>query len=283
MAILNNRIIYSNNAVVSDLTIPLNDYNATPQVIEIVAAEDYLYLGSEFPFNHRYFDVSTVNTNASIVSVDYWDGTEWRAAVDVQDETSLAGASIGRSGIISWCPNKRYLWQRESTNYENETIDGLTDVVIYDLFWVRMKWSGDFSALTAMNYIGHRFATDNDVKKEYPDLLLADVFENFEAGKTNWNEQLIVASETIIKDLKAKNVIYSGNQVLDWRIFTSACVQKLSEIVFIAFGKDYTENTAKSESKYNAALKVGIPKVDLDGDAILSPQEQTFRTGVLYR
>ena len=43
-----------------------------------------------------------VNTNASVISVSYWNGTAWTGCTNEVDETSNGGKSIGQSGTISW-------------------------------------------------------------------------------------------------------------------------------------------------------------------------------------
>ena len=44
------------------------------------------------------------NTNASNVTIDYWDGDSWVSVGTVTDETSVGGNSIAQTGLMSWNP-----------------------------------------------------------------------------------------------------------------------------------------------------------------------------------
>src|SRR3990167_11302957 len=97
-----NRIIFSDNGTLTDYSATLNDFYTGTVAPTYTASQDYLYVGGDAPFNHRYFDVSVANAVASTVSVEIWDGSDWNAAVDVIDETTTSGASLAQSGRIQF-------------------------------------------------------------------------------------------------------------------------------------------------------------------------------------
>ena len=84
------------------------DYDSTDATtyMDLAAMESthYLYFG----FNERltgmkvYLGETTVNANASIASVDYWNGSAWTSVGAIVDGTSVSGASFARTGTISW-------------------------------------------------------------------------------------------------------------------------------------------------------------------------------------
>lgn len=280
--LVNNRIIHSDNGTLRDLSINLNDLYAGNGALGIVAAEDKLYIGSDMPFNHRYFCVATANDQASVASVEIWDGNQWRAAVDVLDQTKDAnGRSLAQTGILSWSVDKDYGWGFEETT---EDIPALATLKIYNMYWVRISWSADLKATTAVSYVGHKFANDSQLEGYYPDLNRTAVKTAFKAGKTTWDDQHVLAAEEIIRDLRKKKVILSRNQILDFESFNDAAIHKCAEIIMRALGEDYADERASAIEDYNEALdKVYFP-VDKDGDGRLDTVERAgYSVGIFRR
>ena len=281
--LLNHRVIYSDNGFITDISNDMSDINVGTKVIPMVVGEDYIYVGSEMPFNHRYISVTVANDVTAVASVELWDGDSWEAALDVQDFTSVSGKSLAQSGIIMWSldPNKQ--WLSDDTNYNSQTITGLSDARIMGLYWARISFSATLKNTTAIKYIGHKFATDDDLKLRYPDLIRSNVYTQFLAGKTNWEEQHIICAENIITDLKKKNVVKSANQIIDWRLFTEASVYKLAELIFTAFGRDYDVSRENAANKYKQALSMGQYNLDTNMDTRLNPIESQTTQGFLKR
>jgi hypothetical protein len=282
--LINNRLIWGDNGTLRDLSVALNNIFSGVEVIPFVAAEDKLYLGSDLPFNHRYFAVSVANDVASVVSVDIWNGSAWVPAVDVIDQTkSSSGASLAQSGIISWVADKNKSWGKNDST-ENMTSSGLTSLKIYEMYWVRLSFSVNLKATTALKYVGHKFATDSDLGGYYPDLNRSTVLTAFQSGKTSWEEQHVLAAEEIIRDLRKKNVIWNRNQIFGWEEFTDASVHKLAEIAFTAFGNDYESRKESARANYEEALeKVVQSAIDKNADGKLQPEEKLPSYGRLYR
>lgn len=277
----NNRILFFSGSF-SDFSMALSDINAQTKTLAYVAG-DFLYLGSDLPFNHRYFDVSTPNNVAATLSADYWTGNGWKAFVDVIDETAVNGVPLAQSGIVSWQTNL----DESSWGYDDtDEMDGSgleTGPIIYKLFWIRLKWDQTLLNTTALRYIGHRFSDDTDLVAEYPELSSSAIKTAWQAGKTTWNEQCLTAAEYIVQDLRGpKNIIQSADQILDWKNYQKASVHKTAEIIFRGFGDDYKDQMLESHNAYRSALAVGKHNVDLDGDATLSDGEKvtnvTFAT-----
>lgn len=279
---MTSRTIWDDGGTLKDISLDVNDFKSGSRVIDIQTA-DKLYIGSDFAFNHRYFNITAPNANASSVTVEVWDGEEWIAAEDVIDQTAIAGASFAQSGIISWVPDADEGWMRESTNDESEQVDGLTTLKIRDLFWVRMSWSGAMTGTTAVDYIGHKFSDDLDLGVFYPDMTRSAVLVQFKAAKTSWLEQHLQAAQEIIKDLKKTKIAKSPNQILNWELFKDASVHKVAEIVFNAFGKDFYPNRDAAHEHYKADFNKAMYHIDQNQDAILSVKERTMTEGKLYR
>jgi hypothetical protein len=278
------RVILSNNGTLSDLSSVLSKYVSSSSAdISYTAGEDYLYLGSEFPFNHRFIDVAAFNDqDSAIEEVAVWSGGQWLPCVDVFDGTSVGGKTMAQSGIVSWWVSKnRAGWGRDDTqlNDTTEKITGLGTVCIYDLYWVRMKFSDDLKASTALRFVGQKFCDDDDIRSEYPDLLRSDVLDSFTASKTSWKEQSIRASELIGEDMRSSKIIFSKDQILSYEDLKTACLHRTAEIIYSSFGSSYAEARALASGKYKQAMKKKNFRVDENNSGRLEVEEKTSLVG----
>lgn len=279
-----DRIILSDNTTLSDLSTSLEGYRTAADTVALVAAEDKIYLGSHFPFNHRYFKVDTANTNASVVGIKYWDGNEFVSVVDVLDETAVAGVPFAQSGWITWFPDKEESWIREDTADRNGAlIPNLGQLTIYDLYWIELTVSADLSAGTALKFVGQRFSDDNDLEAEFPDLARSNAKCAFDSAKTDWEEQSIMASRIIVDDLKQRQIAFSKNQILERRELRGASVQKVAEIVYNAFGDDFVDQRIDARREYDSRLNKDIFQFDLNNNARQDFAELGVRQGSLKR
>lgn len=277
--LINNRVIFEDNVTLIDISKKVNDVFANNQTFDYTVTADYLYLGSDMPFNHRYFDVSTANDQASVPSVEIWDGNAWNAAVDVIDETqSTSGTSLSGSGIIRWVLDKDHFWQRADST---EDIAALSTLKIYDLYWARMSWSATLKVTTAINYIGHSFADDSQLGGYYPDLVRSDIIGAYSSGQTNWKKQHILAAEEIIADLRRKKKVVSRNQIMNPEIFNEAAIHKVAELIMRGLGKDWAEDRASALKDYAVALNCMPLELDTDGNGRLDLEERTRYSGLV--
>lgn len=284
--LLSNRIIYSDNGVLSDLSVNLNDYKAGTEAVTVTASEDCIFIGSEFPFNHRYISIDGVgNAQASVVSVELWDGRNFNPAVDIIDQTAVAGATLSKSGHISWVMDKDNIgWVRDDTTRSNgsESITGLGTLTIYDLYWAKLSFSADLDAVS-FKFSGQRFSDDVDLATYYPELLLTNTLCSFEASKTNWDDQHFEAASIVARDLRRKGVVFSVNQILDWEILKEAAVHKVAEVVFNAFGDDFRDNRNQARIDYQSSLDIDLFNVDRNMNTRIDPNERVLRQGKLTR
>lgn len=277
---MEKRVVYSDNGTLSDYSVELNNYHSgTGSISSLVADQDYLYFGSRQPFNSIFVKMDTVNSNNSTISVDYWDGDQWRSTVDVLDETS----GLSQSGHITWFTDLDYSWTREHTNHGADSITGLTDVVIYSKYWVRLSFSNDLSADTSISFVGDLFCNDDDLESEFPDFALSSTKTAYESGKTSWEEQRVIASRILVNDLISKGIIKDSGQILNRSDYTAACVQKTAEIIFNSFGEEFNDPKQKARNEYRSRLTKRVHRVDLNKNANEDPVESTNETGFLNR
>jgi hypothetical protein len=281
---LNQRVLFNDNGTVEDITLALNNYRKGIFTLNYTAGQDFLIVGVDLPFNNRYFDLNLPNAVSANVSVDIWDGSQWREAVDILDATKTAGASLGQSDIISFTPKKyRCDWICEDCS---DDVEGLAGTEIYNKYWMRFYWDASFTA--SINHIGQRFNNDDDLFGFYPDLFNAQMFDCFapdepSGTKTDWIEQSIQAVEAITRELRARNIVISPNQILDPEIMRNAAIHKTAEIVYSAFGTAYEENRLLAQKKYKEAFNVDKFNIDLNATGELDCGEAVKSTQYLRR
>lgn len=272
-----SKVIWKDNTTLVDLSLKLSDIYSPAVSFALVAADDKLYLGSDYAFNHRYIDIRSPNTGTSVISqIETWNGNSWDAVAQIFDDTqSSSGKTLAKSGIIGWVPDRNKSWGREGST---EDITELDDLKIYDKYWVRITFSANLTGCE-LNYVGHRFSGDNDLRKLYPDLLNQESLDAFESGKQDWNIQHVLAAEEIIRDMKKDLDIWSENQILDWQLFQDCGIHKVATYAFTAFGRDYIDNLDTAEAAYQKARNKKIFNIDLNNNAILRPVEKIASVG----
>lgn len=282
---MKSRIIFSNNGVLSNYTVELNNYHSGTATLPIVATEDALFIGQRLPFNSLYFKFSTANTASSVMTISVWDGNQFRNVVETYDETSLSGATFGQSGYVSFVPDRQYSWGREDTQSSSgtEQVTGLGNVNIYDHYWVKITFSNNLDAGTTLSWIGTKFSDDNDLGSEYPDLVLSSTMTAWESGKTNWEEQHIIAAEKIAKDLKAKDYIIHKNQILNKDDFKDAAIYKVAEIAYSQMGPQFQQEKIDSKEKYESYMNKINPIIDKDIDGQIDTNEYRFGSSSITR
>lgn len=275
--LINQRVIWSNNGTLTDLSVESNDLFTGTKVIDYVAGQDYIYIGSDLPFNHRYFKLASVNAVASVCSVAIWDGSTWNNAVDILDLTSVSGASLGQSGIIAWTTDRNKSWVEEETT---ENISALSTLKIYDLYWVRLSWSVSWTGTTEVGYVGHKFGNDNLLGALYPDMARTSVKTAHTTGKTNWDEQQVIASEVIVSTLRKDRKLVSASQIFSWEMFQLAGVHKTADIIYGSFGESKEAERAIAKEQFDVEMNAGIVvNQDLNADGHIDDSERTGSIG----
>jgi len=278
------RLIWDDNGTKKDISRSLNDFRASSNVVfDYKAATDTLYIGTELPFNCRYFKIGTVNDLASTVSIAVWDGSQWTATKDLVDETKTSfstSTTLAQSGMISFALDQDNRgWGVEQDSHD---IPALSSVYIYDLYWSRWTFSADLNPLTSLAYIGNLYSTDNDLHTFYPDLRNVDLMDAFETGKTDWLEQGFSAAEAVERELRKKNIIMRREQLFDWSLLLEASVHKTAEIIYGGLGSAYSEAKKLASAEFIKAVDLKYFETDRDGNGFISPQEkrhaQTFFT-----
>jgi hypothetical protein len=265
------RVLYSENGTLRDISSDLKRIESLSYALSsFVAADDAIYIGQDFPFNNFYLEVGdVVNTESTAMSAHYWIDTGWKEAVELIDETN----NIANSGHITYVPDRDYVWKKENTSTNGGSVEGLSTVVIYDKYWLRLKFSSDITDNVTFKYLGHKFCDDNDLYTEFPQFSDTTYFAAFGSSKSDWIEQEVRASEILIQDLKKKRIIFNEGQILDRDDFRLACVSKTAQLIYSALGDDYSDDRLKASNEYKSRLKDSFFVIDKNNDASINKEE----------
>jgi len=268
-----NRIFFSDNGTLTDKTASLNNYHANTEELSIVDSEDFLYISSELPLNHLYFDIDSGASTAMTSTVQIYDGNAWSAAVDTIDETN----GMTQSGFITWIPNDEKGWGRVDT----DNVTALSSITIYGKYWARIAF-GSTNTVT-LNWLGNLFSDDNSLADKYPALNTSETKTSFESGKTTWKEQHIVVAQDIVNNLKSRGTILDRAQILERRQLTPPAVHKLAALIFNSFGDAYIDQADRAMSMYRETLNQVRLVVDNNASGAMEPSELKVSKGVLVR
>lgn len=264
-------VFHDANGVFSDLSYNSFDYSRDSFSLTLTNPTSYLYIGFYKPINSVYIHLTTANTNAATLIMQYWNGSSWTSLSNAHDDTK----GLTRSGYI--------MWDRNQTNDTEYTVNSTSK------FWVRFQPSVTTSAMTVEG-INLIFADDQDLKMEVPEI----TDTNHLAGKTSHILTHVAVKNQIIQELRNKDY-YKVNQTTGVKEnLTAWDILDLNQIkqaaVFLALSKIYF-NFSDSDDKYQKksdwyadkyvkAMAVARLSIDDDNDGQLDDHEsqKTFST-----
>lgn len=281
MSTLDQRIYLVTGAgAVTDLTIPLSEFDSNTSAVSMLADVDYLYIGTALPFNHRYFHLSTANVVAATPSIDIWYSQQWKTVVNILDRTELSGAPLGKSGNLEFQVDREFGWDREQDSID---ITELANAPLaYDLYWTRISFDQNVSF--TLKYVGQKFSDDRCLYARYPHFNSATLMNAFTSGKTDWDEQHIEAADDIVKDLIDRRIVLGKGQVLDISELRPASVHRTATIIFGGLGINRNPEQFKdAEAKYYSAMNKKKWNVDLNQNGMIDDTERKASTIFMTR
>ena len=272
------RVFYSDNGSLTDISDDLNNYRVDEKTIpDFVASEDHFYIGNIAPFNHFYLVMgATKNTITSAMTIEYWDGNAWASLAELVDKTN----GLKNDGLISWVPDRDNFWSQDDTE---DMLAPLNTLKIYDLYWVRIAFANDLDPNIILSWLGQKFCESDDIYSEYEDLSRSNVLDSYKSGKTNWEEEIVRASEIIVKDLSINQMIFSKSQILDIGEMKLVCISKTAELIYKNFGDDYEDQRLLSRQDYKSRLNGAAQSIDQNNDGRLDEGEMMKQSGWLKR
>lgn len=272
---------------ITDISASVNSMDGSIE-IELSATKP-LYIASEFPFNHKYFVAEVQNPKPGMghghahgagedpheadLLVRIWTGKEWEDAEDVINTTDALGVPFRVNGSVSFRPkvNGRG-WGLQSLSRDIEELEDGPQ--IHSMFWCEISATDDVEVV--IQYIGQKFMEQSDLFDIYPDLNRANLMTAFRAGKTSWDEQIVIASAEIANDLRQRRVIVRRDQIMDTSLLKAACRHKAAEIIYTGLGNGHLDSRILAEKAYSKAMAKDFFEVDRDGSGYVSSNEKTF-------
>ena len=266
------RLFRSDNGTLTDISLENQDETAT-NVQDIVASEDYLYLGQQFPFNNFYYKSEVANTNASTMALEYWDGSNWILAVDLLDGTRSTTKTLAKSGLVQFSPNLHNRWQ---ITYDTSEIGvgptALNSITVYNMYWLRIKFSADLAITTESKKFCYCFSSHQQVAQK--DSTLANYLTAF--GVTTWEDYIINASIEVVNDLKRMSLIINRGQILKIEDVSVATDWKTMMGLYFELGGDYQEKYTNAIKRYADAIDLKSYTFDINKNAMIEPIEMDY-------
>lgn len=256
---MNNRVFFKNSNGLKDCTIAVSS-TRNSQIDLDYKAGDFIYIGTRLPLNNLHFALKNYNTNELIATVEYYSHNGWQKCVETLDETK----GFTKNGFIQLTPKKGVGWKMADT----EDITELNSVEIYDRYWLRISFNGDFSTEEIPNlfWIGNQFSNDDDLRPLYPDLVSKKMYDAY-SNTDSWLDQNIAAGEAIVSDLIRLSIIKDGAQILDWTELRIASIHKTAEIIYNFCGDDFIDQSKAALIAYNKEMDKPFFKVDTNNNA----------------
>lgn len=271
---MDTRILFSDNGTTSlDLSNTLDRLEAgTWDMSGFSHAQDHIYMGLDHPINSFYLHLSSADaTILDKIQVEYWTNDGWTSVVDAV----VAEGDVANSGWVDFTPNKNNTWKKESSNDGSQQVTGITDVVIYDKYWLRLSFSSSVQPDSpVMSYLGPKLCGDESFATEYPDLVRSDFKSAYSSGRTDWADIHVRATNIIFEDLKRKGVIYHPGQILRRKEWIYACISKSAQIIYAAMGDDYVDQMNMAKAEYRERFDKTLAIFDLDKDGMVDLGER---------
>jgi hypothetical protein len=266
-------ILDDNNSVFTNYSTEALDYDRDTFTITLDSTTSYLYVGFYKPINTFYAEIDTANTNAGLLTGEYYNGSSWSSLTNMFDETK----SLVRSGFIQW-----------DRNLTDETITTIDSI---ELFWYRFRPSVTHSA-TVLKGINTVFSDDTDLKREFFEI--ADLLPS---GETSHILSHVASREQIIQAIR-QGGLYKYNSATRKDI-TAFDIHDVGQIklasTYLTLSKifgavtDDPDDTYKDKSKeyraqYGLAVKTPYIDIDTDDDGIRDAGEtKQVRTTRIFR
>lgn len=264
---------------IADKSLDNQDDSVTTTIA--LTSSHYIYVAQRFPFANLFYHLHSANSNASVLSAQYWDGTAWRDVVDMLDGTSSSGACFAKSGIIQFSLNKDYGWQPVIDTTDSNAPTELSSFVIYDSYWIRLKVSSSLTGSTAFKQITYAFTSSQELKKK--NVEIDSFFSSFASGKTDWNQEIITASKMLVTDLRRMGLIVAPGQIIELNDVYLPTTFKALELIYENLGPSYKDRLEMVRKDYSESLNIRRFTFDTDQDGKLEHREIAAQVRRLVR
>ena len=284
---MNNYLFFNSESDdgVIDASIDLLDlYNGSLTLSE--SGIHRFYIGNEVPFNNIYFRVDRANSQTAYPSVFLWNGLEFVEAIGIRDATASGGATLAKSGHISWTTDPDEFWniEEDTNNIPELTQNSTPPPRVLNNYWIRIDVPAAIDDTTCIDWIGHVFSNDDDLETEHPDLLLSKVLQRYDSSKDDFFELHVRGAEIVLNDLITQGLLQDAGQIFSYSQMRNLCVPKVSEIIYSSMGDPFFENARVARAEYEARRSKIDLIVDKNKDGHISSEERkVIKTTRLFR
>lgn len=223
-----------------------------------ILTTDEFYIGHNKPFASRYFNLSTANTNASSLTIKYWNGTAYVAVNDPIDQT----LGLTRDGFVSW------------ENQSDWTTKIQTGVPIQELYWIEVTVTANLSAGTTLQSLSNLFCDETLLRSYYPEIVANARY--LPPGRTDFMDQLVAAKDLVALRLKQDGIIKDESEILDVNEVAVSCAHATAWIILrpIAVDEGDKERAKEAFDAFNHELNKVKLDFDYDNSGIIDDQEK---------
>jgi len=145
---------YMDEIRISDVARHTSEFEPISAEYSLTTTAAYFYVGAVRPLDGIKFYVSSANTAAGSISVDYWSGSAWAAVSSLVDGTASGGASLAVTGVVSFSStsgvakvkaiDQTVLYWYRVTVTAADTSTGIYQVTLSDVFQaLKDIWDGE--------------------------------------------------------------------------------------------------------------------------------------------
>lgn len=264
------RVLYFNGTTLSDLSLDNQDESAN--VTLALSSTKYLYVGQKSPFTSLFFYINTVNAVTATLSIEYWDGTQWRAVADMLDGTLTGGKTLARSGTLKWYRDPDYSWGIVDDTTENGSPTELSTIRIFDMYWMRINASDALTSGANAKQIAYTFTSTQELNNY--DVEISGFYASFETGKTDWIREILTASKLTLMEMKRRGLAQYNGQLVSMDDFAIPTTFKCLELIYSNLGPSYAERKKWAGEEFAKSLNVQRPVIDNNKDGQITGDEQ---------
>lgn len=245
----------------TDLSEKLESYAQDTVAITLLSAEE-IQIGYYKPINALYIENSTSNSNTSVLSVQYYNGTAF-TNLTISDRTS----GLARSGFVTWG--------------RNQTNEALTTLNSLELYWYKLKVSVSTSAMVIKG-INLVFSDEQALQEEYP-----GITKYYPTGQTSFINFHQTTRDDILQMIrnsgkKVKNLTDQKNldqfDLLDFTEVKSAakyfCLAKIFFWLSDEVDDKWYQKAKDYEQKASAQLSLVYLSIDSNDDGEYNQDEK---------
>lgn len=208
--------------------------------------------------------------------IEYFDGVDWREAVDVLDSTY----GLFFFGMLQYTTRNKYGWNKlPETEPESSVPPELQGLYIDECYWLRISFVSDATykkpnPLTKIEKLCYAFTTTEAVNAIDTDA--PKFYKSFteQPNKNNWVKEIITASEEMVLNLKEIGFIKSAGEIVELDELYLPCAWKTLEHIYTNMGKAYETDRAIMVNKYEKALSSKALTFDKGMDGKIDDSER---------